>query len=33
MQDPKPDPKMAGRIAMIALLVAFGIAGLMIWIA
>lgn len=33
MQDPKPDPKMSGRIAMIALIVAFGIAGLMIWIA
>lgn len=31
MQEPK-DPKMSGRIAMIALLVAFGIVGLMIWI-
>ena len=32
MEDPK-DPKMSGRIAMIALLVAFGIAALMIWLA
>lgn len=31
MQDPK-DPKMSGRIAMIALLVAFGVVGLMIWV-
>jgi len=33
MQEPKPDPKMSGRLAMIALLVAFGIAGLMVWLA
>jgi len=31
MDDPK-DPKMSGRIAMIALLVAFGIVGLMVWL-
>ncbi len=30
MNDPK-DPKMSGRIAMIALLVAFGVVGLMLW--
>lgn len=33
MQEPKPDPKMSGRMAMIALLVAFGIVGMMVWIA
>jgi hypothetical protein len=32
MQEPKPDPKMSGRIATIALLVAFGIVGLMFWV-
>jgi len=32
MQDPIPDPKMSGRIAMIALLVAFGVVGMMLWI-
>ena len=31
MNDPK-DPKMSGRIAMLALLVAFGVDGLMIWV-
>lgn len=31
MPDPK-DPKMSGRIAMIALLVAFGVVGLMLWV-
>lgn len=31
MQEPK-DPKMSGRIAMIALLVAFGVVGLMLWV-
>ncbi len=31
MQEPN-DPKMSGRIAMIALLVAFGVVGLMIWV-
>ena len=33
MQEPKPDPRMSGRIAMIALLVAFALAALMVWIA
>ena len=33
MKEPKPDPKMSGRVAMIALLVAFGVAGLMVWMA
>lgn len=32
MEDPK-DPKMSGRIATIALLVMFGLAALMVWIA
>lgn len=32
MQEPKPDPKMSGRVAMIALLVAFGVMGMMIWL-
>lgn len=32
MQEPKPDPKMSGRIAMIALLVAFAVVGLMLWV-
>ena len=32
MQEPKPDPKMSGRVAMIALLVAFGVVGMMLWI-
>ena len=32
MEDPK-DPKMSGRVATIALLVMFGLVGLMIWIA
>lgn len=31
MEEPK-DPKMSGRIAMIALLVAFAVVGLMIWV-
>ncbi len=31
MKEPK-DPKMSGRIAMIALLIAFGIVGLMFWV-
>jgi hypothetical protein len=31
MHEPK-DPKMSGRIAMIALLVAFALVGLMIWV-
>ena len=31
MSDPK-DPRMSGRIAMIALLVAFFVVGLMIWV-
>jgi hypothetical protein len=33
MKEPKPDPKISGRIAMIALLVAFAVAGGMVWIA
>jgi hypothetical protein len=32
MQEPKPDPKMSGRVAMIALLVAFGVMGMMVWL-
>jgi len=32
MKEPKPDPKMSGRIAMIALLVAFGVVAMMVWI-
>ncbi len=31
MNEPK-DPKMSGRIAMIALLVAFALVGLMVWV-
>ena len=31
MNEPK-DPKMSGRIAMIALLVAFAVVGLMVWV-
>ena len=31
MQEPN-DPKMSGRVAMIALLVAFGVVGMMLWI-
>jgi hypothetical protein len=33
MKEPKPDPKMSGRIAMIALLIAFAVAGGMVWMA
>jgi hypothetical protein len=33
MKEPKPDPKISGRIAMIALLVAFAVAGGMVWMA
>ena len=33
MQEPEHDPRMSGRIAMIALLVAFGVAGMMFWLA
>tara|TARA_R110002094_G_scaffold30508_2_gene42978 strand:+ start:1156 stop:1260 length:105 start_codon:yes stop_codon:yes gene_type:complete len=32
MQEPKPDPKMSGRVAMIALLVAFGLVAVVVWI-
>lgn len=32
MQDPKPDPRMSGRVAMVALLVAFGLVAVMVWI-
>lgn len=31
MNDPK-DPKMSGRVALVALLVAFGVVGMMVWI-
>jgi hypothetical protein len=31
VNEPK-DPKMSGRIAMIALLVAFGVVGMMVWV-
>ena len=31
MEDPK-DPKMSGRVAMIALLVMFALVGMMIWV-
>lgn len=31
MNEPR-DPKMSGRIAMIALIVAFAVVGLMIWV-
>ena len=33
MKEPKPDPKMSGRVATIALIVAFAFAGLMVWMA
>jgi hypothetical protein len=33
MKEREPDPKMSGRIAMIALLVAFGVAAMMVWMA
>ena len=32
MTDPK-DPKMSGRIAMVALILAFALVGLMFWVA
>ena len=32
MQEPKPDPKMSGRVAMIALLVMFAFVAVMVWI-
>ena len=32
MQEPKPNPKMSGRVAMIALLVAFGLVAVVVWI-
>jgi hypothetical protein len=32
MKEPKPDPKMSGRVAAVALLVAFGVVGLMLWV-
>jgi len=31
MEDPK-DPKMSGRVAMVALLVMFAVVGLMVWV-
>lgn len=33
MKEPKPDPKMSGRVAAIALLVIFGVAFAMVWFA
>ena len=33
MTDDPKDPKMSGRIAMIALLIAFALGGLMLWVA
>jgi hypothetical protein len=33
MKEPEPDHKMSGRVATVALLVAFGIVGMMVWIA
>lgn len=33
MQEPEPDHKILGRLAVVALLLAFGIVGLMLWIA
>jgi len=33
MKEPKPDPKMSGRVAMVALLVAFAVAGGMVLMA
>jgi hypothetical protein len=33
MKEPKPDPKMSGRVATVALLVAFAVAGSMVWMA
>jgi hypothetical protein len=32
VKEPKPDPKMSGRVATVALLVAFGVVGMMVWI-
>ena len=33
MNEPKPDPKMSGRVAVIALVVMFAFIGVMVWIA
>lgn len=33
MREPKPDPRMSGRVAMIALIAMFAFVGVMIWIA
>jgi len=33
MPEPKPDPKIAGRLALIVLLVMFAFTALMVWIA
>ena len=32
MKEPKPDPKIAGRIATIVLILMFAFVGLMVWI-
>jgi hypothetical protein len=33
MKEPRPDPKMSGRVAMLALVAMFIFVGLMVWIA
>lgn len=33
MPEPKPDPRLSGRVAMIALIVMFAFVGVMVWIA
>jgi hypothetical protein len=33
MKEPKPDPKMSGRVATIALIIVFAVAGGMVWMA
>jgi len=33
MKEPEPDHKMSGRVATVALLVAFGVVAAMVWIA
>ena len=33
MKEPKPDPKMSGRVATVALLVIFAVAFAMVWFA
>lgn len=33
MKEPDPDPRMSGRVATVALLVAFGVVAMMVWMA